>query len=329
MASNIFVKATKLAATALELLRGEVKAPGLFVHKYGIADFKGAEGDIVMVKRPPLLRARDKGWRNDNAIVVDNIVQSRIAVPLNKFPYQAVHLSPEEATLDEVEYVRDVQAPQVRAMVDFYEEAIIGTLSGATFVNKVDFKPDPAGKAYSNDARRVALRARKLFQDSKVPTGGRFWLVGSSVSEDIAGHPQLLEVDSSGLPEALREGVVGKLGGFIIIEMDALAEDESYFVHETAVALANVAPVVPRGAVSGHSISDSGMSITQIFDYDSINAKDRSIVESFVGGAVVEDPKVGADGKIVMKNDAPVMEFVRAVKVTYTEYVEPPAGTGE
>ena len=317
MASNIFVKATKLAATALELLRGQVKAPGLFVHKYGLKDFKGAEGDIIMVKRPPLLRARDKGWRNDNAIVVDNIVQSRIAVPLNKFPYQAVHLSPEEATLDEVEYVRDIQAPQVTSMVEFYEEVIMEALGNADFVYEVSFVPDVAGSDYSNDARRVALRARKHFQDAKVPTSGRYWLVGSSVSEAIAGHPQLLEVDSSGLPEALREGVVGKLAGFIIVEMDALGEDESYFAHESAIAMANVAPVVPRGAVSGHTVAEAGMAITQIFDYDSINAKDRSIVESFVGAVPILDPEVGADGRIVIKDGEPVMDFFRAVKVNF------------
>jgi len=314
---NIFVKATKLAATALELLRGQVKAPGLFVHKYGISDFKGAAGDIVMVKRPPLLRARDKGWRTSNAIIVDNIIQSKIAVPLDKFPYQAVHLSPEEATLDEVEYVRDIQSPQVISMSDFYEETIIDALAGADFVFEVNFAPNPTGTDYSNDARRVALRARKHFQDAKVPSSGRYWLVGSSVSEAIAGHPQLLEVDASGLPEALRDGVVGKLGGFVIVEMDALSENESYFAHETAVAMANVAPVVPRGAVAGHTVAEAGLAITQIFDYDSINAKDRSIVESFVGAVPVLDPEVGPDGHIVLDGDEPVMDFFRAVKVNF------------
>lgn len=318
MAGNIFVKATKLAATALALLRGEVKAPGLFVHKYGISDFKGAAGDTVMVKRPPLLRARDKGWRNNNAITVDNIVQTNIAVPLNQFPVQAVHISPEEATLDEVEYVRDIQSPQVNAMVDYYEEAIIAALAGADFVFQVNFNPNPAGTDYSNDARKVALRARKLFQDAKVPTGGRFWLVGSSVSENIAGHPNLLDVDTSGLPEALREGVVGRLAGFVVIEMDALQEDESYFVHETAIAIANVAPVVPRGAVAGFSVASNGMAITQIFDYDAINAKDRSIVESFVGAVPVLDPEVGPDGLVVLDgDDEPVMDFYRAIKVNF------------
>lgn len=317
MAGNIFVKVPKLAQTAMLLLRRNVQAMGLFVHKYGITDFKGAAGDTVMVKRPPLLRARDKGWRTSNAIVVDDIVQTNIAVALTAFPYSAVHLSPEESTLDEVDYVRDVQSPQVIAMSEFYEELIVATLAAAKFVFEINF--DPAGSGDVADARKVALRARKYFTDARVPAGGRFWLVGSSVSEAIAGNENLLAVDASGLPEALRDGVVGKLAGWIVVEWDVLGENDSYFVHETALAIANVAPVVPRGAVSGSSATGpGGMAITQIFDYDSVNAKDRSIVESFIGAAPVKDPETGADGKIIVDDEgAAQMAFFRAVKVNF------------
>ncbi|TXK17401.1 P22 phage major capsid protein family protein [Homoserinibacter sp. GY 40078] len=315
MADNIFQKATKLAATALELLKLDVKLPSLFTIKLGKADFTGAAGDVVGIKRPPILVARDKGWRNDDPIVVDRIAQTKIQVKLDKFPVQAVHLSPEEATLDEVEFVRDIQAPQVQSMVTFFEKVITATLRAASFVLEVAFTPGATD--YSGDPRKVALRARKLLNDAWVPDGGRYWLVGSSVSEQIAGHEKLLAVDTSGLPEALREGVVGKLGGFIVIEVQALGEDESYFVHSTAVALANVAPVVPRGAVSGASVTANGMAVTQIFDYDSTHAKDRSIVESFLGAGVVTDPERDDEGAILFDDDEPRMQFVRAVKVIF------------
>lgn len=317
--ANIFQKASKLAGTALAILKREVKLPSLFTQKYGIADFRGAAGDTVMVKRPPLLRARDKGFRTSNAIVVDDLVQAKIAVVLDKFPYNAVHLSPEEQTLDEVEYVRDIQNPQLQAELEFYEDAIVDTLGAADFVLEVNFTPTSPATAYNHDPATVALRARKLLNDAKVPASGRYWLVGSTISENIAGNPRLLDVDTSGLPEALRDGVVGKLGGFIVIEVQALDEEESYFVHETAVALANVAPVVPRGAISGASVSAGGMAVTQVFDYDSVNAKDRSIVESFVGASVVLDPEVDPDtGLIVLDGDGePQMDFFRAVKVVY------------
>jgi P22 coat protein - gene protein 5 len=320
--ANVFTKGTKFAATALELLRRQVKAPGLLTNKYGKADFVGAAGDVLNIKRPTLLRARDKGWRSANAIVVDDLVQSTIQVALTKFPYSAVHLSPEEETLDEVQFVRDIQAPQVQAMLEFFEDAVLDCLGAAAFVYEVDFDPT-AGETTSalakiSDPRKVASRARKYFTDAHVPTSGRYWWVGSAVAEAIRDNDKLLDVDTSGIPEALRDGVVTKLSGFIVIEMDGLAETESYFVHETCVALAAVAPVVPTGAKGGGSVTAGGISITQIFDYDSVNAKDRSIVEAFCGAAVVKDPEIDPDtGLIVLSGGNPVMDFFRAIKVNF------------
>ena len=160
--ANVFEKGTKFAATALALLKRTVKAPGLFVHKYGIADFRGAEGDVVNVKRPPLLRARDKGWRSSNAIIVDNLTQSKIQVKLTAFPYSAVHLSPEESTLDDVDYVRDIQSPQVTAIVEFYEELIVATLSEADFVFEVGFNPEGSGAVAVSGSLVPRCRKRSL-----------------------------------------------------------------------------------------------------------------------------------------------------------------------
>ena len=315
--ANVFEKAEKLAATALALLQRELKMAGLFVYRYGASDYAGAEGDTINIKRPPLLRARDAGFRTRNALVVDNLVQSRIQATLTKHPYSRVELTPEEATLDEVDYVRDVQAPQVRAISEDFDESIRDALAGATFVYEVDYVPSTT-EAYPNDPRFVALRARKHLNDANVPATGRFWLVGSSVSESIAGNKYLMAVDTSGLPEALREGVVGKLGGFVIIEIPSFGADESYFVHNTAVAISAVAPVVPRGAAAGASVSGNGLAVTQVWDYQSDTMADQSTVHAFTGATPVLDPEVGSDGRIVLDDaGAVLMDFVRAVKVNY------------
>lgn len=318
MANNIFVKGTKLAQTALALLRREVKAPGLFIHKFGISDFAGSEGDVVNVRRPAVLRARDKGWRNNNEIVVDRLANSKIQVKLTAHPYSAVELSPEEETLDDIDYVRDVQAPQVRAILEWFENLIVTAISTASFVLGVTFNPEST-KAVESDPRKVAIRARKLFQRKHVPTAGRYWLVGSDVSEAVASHDKLLDVDTAGLPEALRDGVVGKLGGFIIVELDALDPEESYFVHESAIAIATVAPVVPQGATKGGGVSaGNGLAVTQLWDYDSKIMKDRSVVHAFAGATPVTDPEVGEDGLVIFDSAGePQLEFVRAIKVTF------------
>jgi len=317
--ANIFVKGQKLAATALALLRKEVKAPALFTYKFGIADFKGAEGDVINIKRPAVLVAREKPWRGDDAIVVDRLANSKIQVTLNRHIYSAVALSPEEETLDEIDYVRDVQAPQVRAVLDFFENIVVTALRGAAFVFGVTFNP-ASGTAVESDPRKVAIRARKLAQKAHWPLGGRYWLVGANVSEAIASYEKLLDVDTAGLPEAVREGVVGRLAGWTIIELDALGDDESFFVHETAIAIANVAPVVPNGVAKGGGVAaGNGLAVTQLWDYDSTYMKDRSIVHAFAGATAVMDPEQDPDtGAIVRdENDVVQMKFQRAIKVTF------------
>lgn len=317
--ANIFTKGTKLAQTALALLRKTIKAPGLFTTKYGVADFRGAEGDVIGVKRPAVLAARRKTWRGDDKIVVDKLVNTKIQVTLDQHIYSAVELSPEEETLDEVDYVRDVQAPQVDAVARDVAAVVVDSLTGATFVNTIKFDQNSTNPKES-DPRKVALAARNLFQKSFVPVTGRYWLVGADVSEAIAGHEKLLDVDTSGLPEALREGVVGRLGGFTIVELDELAPTASIFTHESAVAWAVVAPVVPNGVAKGGGVAAAnGIALTQLWDYDSDSLKDRSIVHAFAGATPVLDPKVKADGTLDLTSDnKPKLEFVRAVKVTFT-----------
>jgi len=317
--ANIFTKGEKLAATALALLKKNIKAPGLFTTKYGVADFAGAEGDTIGIKRPAVLVARKKEWRGDDKIVIDKLVNTKIQMTLDQHLYSAVQLSPEEETLDEVNYVRDVQAPQVAAVAEAVAAAVVTALTGATFVNSVKFNPNSAD-VMESDPRKVAIRARKLFQKAHVPATGRYWLVGADISEAIASHDKLLEVDTSGLPEALREGVVGRLGGFTIVELDELDPTASFFVHESAIAWAVVAPVVPNGVAKGGGVAaGNGLAVTQLWDYDSDYLKDRSVVHAFAGATPVQDPKTNADGSLVLDGDnKPTLQFVRGIKVTYS-----------
>lgn len=165
--NNIFIKGTKFAQTALALLRKTIKAPGLFTTKYGVADFRGAEGDTIGVKRPVVLAARRKPWRGDDEIIIDKLVNTKIQVTLDQHVYSAVELSPEEETLDEVDYVRDVQAPQVDAVARDVASIVVAALTGATFVNSVKFNPNSADPRES-DPRKVALRGSE-----PVPEGVR------------------------------------------------------------------------------------------------------------------------------------------------------------
>lgn len=316
--AHIFQKADKIADTALGILQRQILLPSLFPERRGITDFKGAKGDVVNIKRPAILKARDAGFRSRNALVMDDLITSRIAVKLTEYPLSGVQLSDEEMTLDVEDFAQEVTAPQSAAIARYFEDGIAKTLKGATYVHTVDFN------GLVDDPRKVAIQARKKLNTSEVPAAGRYWLVGADVSAAIASFGKLLDVDSSGLPEAVREGVVGRLAGFTIVESNALAPTDSYFVHSSALALAYVTPVAPKGATSAAVAAEGGLAVRQLFDYDATALADRSILSVFTGGAVVTDPKLKSDGTVQVTGGEVVMEFIRAVKVNYSE-VEPPA----
>ena len=313
--AHIFEKAEKIAGVALGILQRQIVLPNLFSNRYGIADFKGAKGDVVNVKRPAILKAQDAGFRSRNNIAYQDLVQSRIQVRLSRYPVVPVQLSDEELTLDIENYAQDVTAPQVRALVEDFENTVASVLSGADYVSEVVF--NTAASDGTEDPRQVAIQARKLLNDYDVPASGRYWIVGSEVSAAIASFKELLDVNTAGLPEAVREGVVGRLSGFTIVESNALDGDESYFVHNSAIALAFVAPAAPKGATSSAIAIEGGLSVRQLFDYDSDTFHDRSVLGVFTGGTVVTDPQIGDDGLVVQVGGEVQMEFVRGVKVNF------------
>lgn len=210
-----------------------------------------------------------------------------------------------------------MQAPQVQAILDWFENLIAGALRGASYVFGVTF--NTAASNGEQDPRKVAIKARKIAQKAHWPLSGRYWLVGADVSEAIASFDKLLDVDTAGIPEALREGVVGRLAGFTIIELDSLNPTESYFVHETALAIAVVAPAVPNGVAKGGAVAaGNGLAVTQLWDYDSDHLMDRSIVHALAGATVVTDPEQDDNGAIIRdENDAVSLKFQRAIKVTF------------
>ena len=313
--AHIFEKAEKVSGIALGLLQRMIVLPNLFPSRYGISDFKGAKGDVVNIKRPAILKAQDAGFRSRNNIVYQDLIQSRIQVALDRYPISPVQLSDEELTLDIENFAQDVTAPQARALVEDFENTVAGVLSGTDYVLEVVF--NTSGSDAEKDPRQVAIKARKLLNQKNVPATGRYWIVGSEVSAAIASFGKLLDVDTAGLPEAVREGVVGRLAGFTIVESNALDGEESYFVHNSAVALAFVAPAAPKGATSSAVAIEGGLSVRQLFDYDSDTLHDRSILGVFTGGAAVTDPEVGDDGQVILVDGKPQMEFIRGVKVNF------------
>jgi hypothetical protein len=237
---------------------------------------------------------------------MDELTQTKVDVTLDTDVYNAIPVTDEELTLDIEDFGRDVLAPQVRAVAEGVENALVAEMTGATYATTLTLDND--------DPYKTFVDAHVALNKSNVPRTERFAVVGADLEAVILKSDHLAKVDQSGSEAALRRAQIGTLANFPIYVSNALPADEGYAFHRTAYVLGMRAPVVPDGATFGASRSAFGLAMRWLRDYDFRNVQDRSLVDTYIGTNHVADGPDGGDA-----DTEP--DFVRAVQITYT----PPA----
>lgn len=310
------VKAKKQAQFALPMVEKQLVLP-LLLTIVGKDNFTGARNDTVnfKLKDGSIATARDYDFRGRTGpIVLDDIFQTggNIPIRLNTHVVSATGLEDEHFTLDDINFATDVLAPQVTAVVDRVEAKALTAIRSATSIkHTVAFGGDV-------DPHLVAVESKRLMDSEKVaPYSGRVFVVGNDIAAAFRASDRLSMYDSVGLAgtPALRDAVIGQLSGSPVVEHNGLEPDEGYYLHGTSFVLANAAPDVPRGAVTGNAgLSKRGVAVRWIQDYDANYLRDRSIVSTFLGvneirderdangNWIVEEGEFDADELAVMRN---------------------------
>ena len=299
--ANVFLKPEVITATSLGLLQREVMLPRL-VWSDAISDFAGAKNDTVSIRVPARLEAREYGWRNNRSseIVLDELAETKIDVTLNHDSYSAVAVTDEQLTLDIRDFGTQVLAPQTYAIARAVEDLLVSTIEGATYATTVTIDEENPFKA--------AVAARTALNKAEVPRDGRVLLVGADVEAAMLNSELLKRVDESGSDGALREATIGRYAGFTVVGSNAIDPGTAYAFVRSAFIFAMRAPVIPAGVSFGQSMSDQGIAMRWIRDYDPMRLRDRSVLNTFVGSAVVRDNTAAA-------GDPENLELVRAVKL--------------
>lgn len=298
-----------IADIALERLRREIMLPR-FVTRLGLADFRGKLNDTVTMRVPAIVEAREYEWRTRNQpIVLDELTEHTVSVQLDKHIYSAIALTDEELTLDIRSFAAQVLEPQVIAVAEKIEAMIATEMENATYA------ADPV--VYTEDANSegtpfymALVEARRVLNAAHVPQGNRVVLIGSDVEASALKEEDLRRANTSGSTQTLRQGELGQLAGFTIITSQSISPDFAIAFHRSAFVFANVAPVVPEGVVTGRTVSEGGIAIRAIRDYDASYLRDRSVLSSFAGTGSVNDAR-DEHGDVVDEN-------VRAVKIDFT-----------
>ena len=296
------VKAKKQAQLSLPMMERQLVLP-LLMTIVGKENFTGARNDTVNFKLRDgsIATARDYDFRGRSGpIVLDDIYQTggNIPIRLNTHVVSATGLEDEHFTLDDIAFGTDVLLPQTIAVTESVEAKALSAIRNTTSIkHEVSFGDGV-------DPHLVGTEVKRLMDSEKVaPYSGRVLVVGNDVAAHFRASDRLSRYDSVGLEgtPALREAIIGKLAGTTVVEHNGLNADEGFYMHGTSFVLANAAPDVPRGAVTGNSgISRRGISVRWIQDYDANYLRDRSIVSTFMGMNEIRDER-DADGNWIIE----------------------------
>lgn len=321
----IKAKADKVVRLALAIMERNLISPYLSTR---IPDagrvFNGAKNDTVTLQVGNLRAvAREYEWRTRTAPIVMDDIQGEggMAFKLDRHFVSATALTLEHMTLDEISLVNDVIGPQAESVALKLEAAVITKFGTIPWKRTLAFDQ-------TDDPHLVALEAKRLLDADKVaPMAGRAYLVGSNVAAAWLASDRLSKYDSTGQQgtPALREAIIGRLSGAPVVQSLDVDPNFAWYGHPTALFIANVAPVVPEGAVKGtRGISRAGFAGTWIQDYDGNYARDRSLFHAFGGMTDVRDER-DANGDLLDADgsDYATAKNVRGIGMTYT-----PTGTG-
>jgi hypothetical protein len=247
----------------------------------------GKGGAPVAIKMPTTLIARSRDIDDvTTSIILDEITETTKTVNLSRaHDYSAVGLSEADLTLNLTDFSAQVLAPQAAAIADSLEHKVAMALGA---IPETDL-----GVTFSAANPVPYFTAiRKFLRDNGVPAAGIQMLVGTEVYAALLDAKAITDASESGSTEALREGGVGRLRGFTVVESTRFDENEVIAFHRDAVTLVTRAPVVPQGASFGASVAAGGFNLRYLRDYDANHTQDRSIVSTFSGVGILPTYKI-------------------------------------
>ncbi len=294
--ANETLKAERIVEAAVLLLQREIVLPRL-VWRQADADFIGAKDDTITLRVPAVLDARTRTMRSNTALQADEFAETAVPVKLDTHVYSLLKVRDEELTLDIKDFARQVLAPQIRAVAEGMEDVVAAALAAAT--------PEASNIAFvegTDEPFDVLIDARRELNLLNVPMEGRVFLAGANVEAALLKSEKFNRVDQSGTSDALRDATLNRIAGFTIVTSNAIDPDAAYAFHRTAVAMGIVAPDLPDGAPSKARVSLDGLAMRYLRDYapeNSTGPVDRTLVDSFVGAASVEDGDSPTNKRIV------------------------------
>jgi hypothetical protein len=290
--ANAFYTAEQAAIVAAKLVNSDSFLSALVSRNFQDDLLGGGKGGKpIQIKIPTTLIARSRAVDDvTSSIILDEISEQTKTLNLSRaHDYSAVGLSEADLTLNLTDFSGQVLKPQAEAIVDSLEHKVATALLGVEVTDDLGVTFDPA------DPIPYFTAIRKRLRENGVAQNGLNVIVGTDVYAALLDAKAITDVSESGSTDALREGGVGRIRGFNVVESLRVDSGEILAFHKDAVTLATRAPVKPEGASFGATVSEAGYSLRYLRDYDANHTQDRSIVSTFSAVGILPTYKIERD----------------------------------
>lgn len=278
--------ASGIARVALPLLSREVVLPRL-VTRVPVTGFAPPNGETVTVRVRQPRTAREQSSAGAS-ITYDDQNEQGVEVTL-KHLYDAYHVTDEDMSYSLEDFASQITEPQVKSVAVKAEDQIIAAINSESADATVEF----ALSATDADTKSTILAAREALSDAFVPAEGRFLAVAPDIATRILSLDILQKANEAGSASVLRDAVIGRLFGFTVVESPGLTDSTAFAAHRSSIVFATKQPSTPMGIPGNQvgSVTQDGMTLRQIFQYDPDVLSDASVLSTFAGATVVyEDP---------------------------------------
>lgn len=284
MAHTLFTP-TQAARSLLAALRWQSTLPRT-VHQDISQEFVAGRGMTINVRRPISAGTANTYTQANRtartAITFNDLTETWVPVLMDTQVYNAVRLPDDFATFNLENLQTQVLKPQAESVVDALMAPLI------TEMVAIAGTADTIIAADGSNAIKVALAARAILNKRKVPQADRFLAVGVDVAQDLLASEQLTDASRAGSDGALREGTIGRLRGFTVIEDPALPDGKGVAYHRDAFAHVTRPSRMPEGAAKSATVAEGGFALRWIQHYNPLQLEDQSVVDTFVAAKTLD-----------------------------------------
>ena len=277
--ANTFLTPDIIAREALMVLRNNAVMARL-VHRDYSADFNGAVGDTITIRKPATFVANEY----NGSIDVQDANETSVSVVMDKLLDVSFAVTSKQMSMDIADFSAQLLVPAMQAFNDKIDKMLIALEAEAT-----------SRHAHASGVIAPAdlIAARKFLTEKAAPMADRRFVIGADAEADLLSNELFVSAEKVGDTAALKEASLGRKFGMDIYVDQNVAKNGNYTpsiaFHKNAMALVTRPLALPNGAAKAAIVNYDGFGLRVVYGYDMNTKTDTISIDMLCGVKLLDD----------------------------------------